>query len=77
MANRLDEIVSDIVIKNSLITPEMLNTAIKEANATSRPLVSVLAHMKIATEQDIMKLVAQRFNLEFVNLKSLKIEKQE
>lgn len=75
MANKFDEIIYDIALNNSLAAPEKLKSILEEANSSGSALISLLVHKKFATEQEIMKLVAQRFNLDYINLRVVKIDK--
>lgn len=75
MNNKLDEIAYELVLSNALASPEKLKSAYKEAQESGMSFVGLLAQKSIVTEEDVAKLIAKKFKLEYINLKNIKIDK--
>lgn len=75
MAQKFDELVYNISLKNFLVPVDKLNVALKDTASAGVSLATLLVRNKDVTESDLMKLLAKEFNLEYVGLKGLQIDK--
>jgi type II secretory ATPase GspE/PulE/Tfp pilus assembly ATPase PilB-like protein len=75
MPNKFDDFVYRVVTKNAMVPQSLLDGFLQEAGRAGVTLISLLAKNRSVNEGDVMRLLAQELNLEYVNLKSVKIDK--
>ncbi len=75
MPSKFDDFVYRVVSKNAMVSQPVLDGFLQEAGRAGVTLISLLAKNRSVNEGDVMRLLAQELNLEYVNLKNVKIDK--
>jgi len=71
-----DEYVIEILESVGLITRNQGQDALKESNASDKPVIDTLVARKIATKPDILKALANQFGMEFISLEGMDIDQE-
>jgi len=74
MLNKIDLILADALLKEGKITEETLNSLTKKAEESKQEFKSLLIEERI-TEKTILKVLAERLNLTYLNLKEITLDR--
>ena len=66
--------VEDLLVKDGLITKQQLETFQKEAQQTKTPILSLMVHEKIISNEQLTKTTAHVSKLPYVNLSEARID---
>ena len=74
---RINVYLGELLVKKGVITPKQLQDALEEQKKTGLPLGATLIRMGIVSEeQAILPSLAEKFNINFVSLKSIVISQE-
>ncbi len=76
MVKQSDKLLSDILVKNGLLTPEDINKFLLESQNTTESLNSYLLRQGNISEDQIIGIISSQLNLDVVHLKDIHIEKE-
>ena len=74
MAANVDKILSKVLIDKGLIKKEDLDKCLKEAKSSAQNLGNILIKEDLATEDEILEILARELKLSCLNLKTTNIE---
>lgn len=75
MLKKHDIVLYEALIEKGLIAKEALEPFVKEVETSKSNLVEVLVKSGLFYEKDILAIIAEKFQLSYVNLKEITIEK--
>jgi len=75
MINKIDSALCQALLNRKLISKQLLDSIVKEAEKSEQEIKSLLIYKSIASEEDILKILSEQLNLEVVNLGKISIDK--
>ncbi|OGX21858.1 MAG: hypothetical protein A3K54_01315 [Omnitrophica WOR_2 bacterium RBG_13_44_8] len=72
---KLDTLLSEALLDQGKLDKERLDSLVREAQEAQESLAAVLMRHKIFPEADILKILAEKLNLRYLDLKGVSIEK--
>jgi type IV pilus assembly protein PilB len=66
--------LAKVLVESGQVTPEEMQAALREANATGRKLGEILSELGLVTEEDLIRAMAEEAGLEFVDLNDFSID---
>jgi type II secretion system protein E len=66
--------IGELLVEKKLVTPEALDRALAEQERTGEFLGSTLIKMGCLSEEQLVKLLSEQFNIPYVNLKEMTID---
>ena len=63
-----------MLVDSGQVTPEEMQAALREANATGRKLGEILSELGLVTEEDLIRAMAEEVGLEFIDLNDFAID---
>ena len=72
----LEEILRKIFIDKKILTPQEWEGIVKESKEEKKDLISLVIDKGVISEEDIYKLLAEEFNLPYVELQDYTIPKE-
>lgn len=75
MVNKTDSVLCKALLEKELISKQLLDSIVKESEKSKQPLKSLLIQQAKIAEEDILKILAEQVNLEFVDLKETSLDK--
>jgi len=73
---KLNIYLGELLIKKGVITPQQLQDALEEQKKTGEPLGAALIRTEIVSEEQILQALAEKFNIDFVSLKSTTVSQE-
>jgi len=70
----LKDRLTDILIKNNLITPEQLNQALEEQRIKGGKLSDIIVALKFVSESNLISVLSQSMNFPLIDLKRFKVD---
>jgi len=70
----LKDRLTEILIKNNLITPEQLNQAIEEQKVRGGKLSDIIVNLKFVSESNLISVLSQSLNFPLIDLKRFRID---
>jgi MSHA biogenesis protein MshE len=74
MAQQKKTLIGELLVKNQAITPEQLASALAKQQQDGRRLSAVLVELGYVSEETILKIVAEQFNVPFINLRNFPVD---
>jgi type II secretory ATPase GspE/PulE/Tfp pilus assembly ATPase PilB-like protein len=75
MLKKIDKILSEELLERGLISRKDLEPLLKEVDASNNSLLQILASKGLLPERDILKILAEKLKIPYMNLKEINIEK--
>ncbi|MFH1593568.1 MAG: ATPase, T2SS/T4P/T4SS family [Candidatus Omnitrophota bacterium] len=72
---KADRVLYDALIESGSVTKESLEPALTEAQTSGQSLAQLIIRDNLAGERDILKILAGRLKLKFIDLKDVEIDK--
>jgi type II secretory ATPase GspE/PulE/Tfp pilus assembly ATPase PilB-like protein len=72
---KLDSILFETLIDRGIVSKETLEPLVKQAEATSQSLLSIVVKRNIIPEQEILGILAEELKIPYLDLKSITIDK--
>jgi type IV pilus assembly protein PilB len=66
--------LAKMLVESGQVTPEEMQAALREANATGRKLGEILSELGLVTEEDLIRAMAGEVGLEFIDLNDFSID---
>lgn len=76
MPKKSDTVLADILIDKALITEAVLEPFLKEVERSGDSLQQVLVKSRLFLEKDILNILADKFKIAYLDLRTLSIEKK-
>lgn len=70
----LKDRLTEILIKNNLITPEQLNQALEEQKVKGGKLSDIIVNLKFVSESNLISVLSQSMNFPLIDLKRFKVD---
>ncbi len=75
MVNKSDSILCRSLLDKGLISKQLLDSLIKDAENSNQELRFLLLQKAIISEEDILKILVEQLHLDFVNIREISIDK--
>ncbi len=75
MMNKTDSTLCQALLNKGLVSKQLLDSLVKEAENSKQEIKSLLIYKSIASEEDILKILSEQFNLEIVSLEKTFVDK--
>jgi type IV pilus assembly protein PilB len=66
--------LAKVLVESGQVTPEEMQAAMREAQATGRKLGEILSELGLVTEEDLIQAMAEEVGLEFIDLNEFSID---
>lgn len=76
MPKKSDTVLADILIEKALITDKVLEPLLKDIERSGDSLQQVLVKSRLFLEKDILNILADKFKISCLDLKTISIDKQ-